>query len=231
MEKLKEKTPLVCPVREQTTMREHGGKFHKTQQPVFICFLIINVLTVLVLLNIYQSNRSLNELTTVMETLESDVKYVGRMHRLLLKKHQEYEQKLLLGNLEKTAQSVNRTEVKLNLIWKRTDNSNSFLRICIGHINRSTFRDIWTGWNFCVASTPKIITSALIVPPADILCTSGWCHCYNQCFRVVPTSSYFFRVVALPLYLVLPSSVPAYSRYFRVASLSIVRTSVWLLCL
>ena len=164
MEKLKEKTPLVCPVREQTTMREHGGKFHKTQQPVFILFLIINVLTLLVLLNIYQSNRNLNELTTVMETLESDVKYVGRMHRLLLKKHQEYEQKPLLGNLEKTAQSVNRTEVKLNLIWTRTDNSNSLLRICIGHINRSTFRDIWTGWNFCVASTPKIITSALIAP-------------------------------------------------------------------
>lgn len=225
MEKLKEKTPLVCPVREQTTMREHGGKFHKTQQPVFILFLIINVLTLLVLLNIYQSNRNLNELTTVMETLESDVKYVGRMHRLLLKKHQEYEQKPLLGNLEKTTQSVNRT------IWTRTDNSNSFLRICIGHMNRSTFRDIWTGWNFCVASTPKIITSALIAPlPIYFVLPGGVTVITNASVWFLPLVI-FFRVVSLPLYLVLPSSVPAYSRYFRVASLSIVRTSVWLLCL
>ena len=208
MEKLKEKTPLVCPVREQTTMREHGGKFHKTQQPVFILFLIINVLTLLVLLNIYQSNRNLNELTTVMETLESDVKYVGRMHRLLLKKHQEYEQKPLLGNLEKTAQSVNRTEVKLNLIWTRTDNSNSFLRICIGHINRSTFRDIWTGWNFCVASTPKIITSALIAP--------------LPIYFVLPGG-----VTVLFYIIIITHGVPVYQSYFHVVVVLTSGTSLW----
>ncbi|XP_061188140.1 uncharacterized protein LOC133196242 [Saccostrea echinata] len=81
----KDRPLIVYPIQEQIIVRKKQNKQRK-RKSLYLCLFVINVLTVVVLLNIYKSNQYLNELTKMTENLKTDVDHLRNFHLLLLNK-------------------------------------------------------------------------------------------------------------------------------------------------